>query len=112
MFHPYPDRSAMFSASLYFAPVLRGRVPDDLNKSINAGYTVAGFLLGETFPVADGATAQAAGVMTREQAADTLEHFASGAITAAAFPWQMLLPIVQEALMELIRRRREQRQPA
>ena len=110
MFTPYPTRDQMLSAAMYFAPLLRGSPPDDLNKAINAGYTIEGFVFDQVFPVDDGG-ASTQSVMSREQAAETLEHMATGAITAQAVPWQLFLPIVQELLTEFIRRRR-QKQPA
>ena len=106
-FVAYPSEFPI-SAVAYFAPVLRGSAPDDLNTAINAGQAIQLWACGQTFPVGD------VGVQSEKTAgdvADWLDAQASGAPMAAG--WEdmvgIMLPILLDKIGELLKRRRERR---
>lgn len=97
-FYPYPPNLPVEEGK-YLAPLLRGTVPDDIPKAIQAGWVVAGYAASVFVPASP-----PIGILSEMQVADYLETLGD-AKAAAAVPWDLILPIITNFILELLKRR-------
>ena len=102
-FIQYPEAFPI-DAVAFFSPVLRGKLPDDLNMAINAGQILQLWACGQTFPVDD---ATVLSTRTESEVANWLDAQAAGAPVVQG--WETIIPVLLPYLLDGLKRLIEER---
>ncbi len=97
-FYSYPS-SLPVEEGKYLAPILRGTVPDDLPKALQAAWVIQGYAMNAFIPVPPPIT-----VMSELQVADVFDDLGNPT-TSASIPWDLILPIISNLLMDFLKKK-------